>query len=110
MDYNIQLLTIAIIIIGLNTLFLRSVFLFYLPEFTSNPVIQKGMQVVPASMLVALVIPFLIFRENELQFFTIEVAAILLTIPIIYKLKNPGYGIIIAFSLYFILQLITSIF
>lgn len=101
---NTELLT-TIVIIGLATFLIRVSFLYYLPKLTTHPIIKKGMEAIPASMLVALVIPFLIFSsQGSLQLFTVEVAAILLTIPVVFKLKNPGLGIIFAFFFYFSLQ------
>lgn len=100
----------AMILIGIVTYLLRIVFLLRLPEFTENETVKAGLDAVPSSMLVALVLPFALIVETstgtEISLFRNEIYAILLTIPIVIKLKKPGYSILIALILYFTLNLL----
>jgi len=101
MTETVQLL-ILIALIGVTTLALRATFLFYLPKFINHPRIRRAFDAVPASMLVALVIPFTFFVNQQLSLFRTEVYAILITIPLIYLTKKYAYGLLISIISYII--------
>jgi len=100
-------LILSFIIIGLFTFSFRAIFLYYLPSsFDSNQVLQRGLESVPSSLLVALVIPFTFFIDMTFLPNRPEVMAILLTIPIVYFIKKPGLSLPVALVLFFILSAI----
>ena len=103
---NIAELYILIIVIGLSTYFIRVVYFLVNMNLSQNELLKRGLEVVPPSMLVALVIPFTLFEDRSLNLFRLEVGAILLSLPIIYKSKKFGYGLVICFAMYGFLALI----
>ncbi|MEC8704318.1 MAG: AzlD domain-containing protein [Asgard group archaeon] len=98
----------TITIIGIFTLLIRSIFIYYLPEFMSSEKIKRGMSTVPASMLVSLVIPFTFFIDQQFIFNRPEVYAIIISIPLIHFSKRYSYGLIIAMICYFIIDFFLS--
>jgi branched-subunit amino acid transport protein len=96
-NYETLDLLIVFFIIGSFTFLFRAIFLFNLPElFKNSELIRKGLESVPSSLLVVLVIPYAFFVETQLHLIRPEVFAIILTIPIIWITKKPGLSLIIA--------------
>ncbi|MHA1984615.1 MAG: AzlD domain-containing protein [Candidatus Hodarchaeales archaeon] len=96
-NYQTHELLIVFLIIGSSTFLIRAIFLFKLPNFVNeNKKFRKGLESVPSSLLVALVIPYAFFTEANLLLFRPEVFAILITIPVIWITKKPGMSLIIA--------------
>lgn len=96
-EYPISDLLLAFFVIGISTFLIRAIFLFYLPNFIKNDVyFKKGLESVPSSLLVVLVIPYAFFVDSQPSLFRPEVLAIILTIPIIWITKKPGLSLIIA--------------
>ena len=93
-----ELLTyiILFIFIGCFTYSFRAVFLFKYPGLMNKSLIRKGLESVPSSLLVALVIPFTFFVEGNLVLLRNEVYAILLTVLALWYLKRPGLSLIVA--------------
>lgn len=104
--YSTFELFLIISIIGVTTLFFRSIFLFKLPSWVKHPIVKRGMDAVPSAMLVALVIPFTFFVDKKFLFLRLEVGAILGTIPIVYFTKKYSYGLIFAIILYIFLLIV----
>ncbi|MHA2276243.1 MAG: AzlD domain-containing protein [Candidatus Kariarchaeaceae archaeon] len=102
-------LYILISIIGISTYFIRVIYFVINLNLSEKELIKRGLEVVPPSMLVALVIPFTLFDDQSLDLFRIEVAAILLSLPIIYKSRKFGYGLVICFIIYGILASLQNI-
>ncbi|MHA2029297.1 MAG: AzlD domain-containing protein [Candidatus Kariarchaeaceae archaeon] len=102
-------LYILISIIGISTYFIRVIYFVVNLNLSENELIKRGLEVVPPSMLVALVIPFTLFEDQSLDLFRIEVASILLSLPIIYKSQKFGYGLVICFVIYGILTSLQNI-
>ena len=98
--YSTAQFFIITVIIGIATLGLRAIFLYYVPRFIEKPIIKRGMDAVPAAMLVALVIPFTFFSENRFNIMRFEVLAIVITVPIVLKTRRYAYGLLIAFICY----------
>lgn len=93
-----------IILVGIGTYLIRLVFLLKDFEVLKTKVVAAGLNSVPVTMLVALVIPYTFFVGNQLVISRPEVWAIIFTIPIVYYTKKAGLGIIIAFTLYFLIS------
>ena len=60
-------------------------------------------------MLIALVLPFLLFENQAFHPFQLDVLAIILTIPIIHYLKKYQYGLVFALGVYALLRFIVSV-
>ena len=90
----------AIFVIGIFTYFFRLVFLFGVPEILKSDRIESAMDVMPVAMLVALVIPTILFVGNSLMIFRPEVFAIVLSVPLVYKLKHSGLGLVFSVLFY----------
>ncbi|MHA1947523.1 MAG: AzlD domain-containing protein, partial [Candidatus Hodarchaeales archaeon] len=73
----------------------RAVFLFKYPGLFNKSLIRKGLESVPSSLLVALVIPFTFFVEGNFVLLRNEVYAVLLTVLVLWYLKRPGLSLII---------------
>ena len=101
---------LAFIIIGLFTFGFRATFLFYKPQLFENKIFSDGLESVPASLFVALVIPFTFFDYGVFNPFRPQVLAIILTVPVVHYIKKPGLSLIIAIVLYFIISYFLSIF
>ena len=100
-------LLISFFIIGAFTFLFRAIFLYYLPDsFNANLTLKRGLESVPSSLLVALVIPFTFFIDTTFLPLRAEVYAILLTIPVAYFIKKPGLSLPIAIILYFIINIV----
>ena len=84
------------VVVGLFTFSFRAVFLFYMPQIFKSDVFKNGLESVPSSLLVALVIPFTFFASGNFLPFRMQVLAIVLTIPIVYYLKKPGLSLPVA--------------
>ena len=69
---------------------------FKYPGLLNKSLLRKGLESVPSSLLVALVIPFTFFVEGNLVLLRNEVYAILLTALALWYLKRPGLSLIIA--------------
>ena len=88
-----ELLLSLFLLIGGFTLLFRAILLFKLPSQIQNPYVQYGLNKLPSSMLVALVVPFGFFVDKSFSPFKIEVYAILITIPLLFLLKKPGLSL-----------------
>jgi branched-subunit amino acid transport protein len=66
-----------------------------------NNYIRKGLESVPTSLLVALVIPFALFVNGKLILFRNEVYAVVLTVVVVWYIKKPGLSLILAISFLF---------
>lgn len=97
---------LTILIIGIFTYAFRVVLFFKLPGFTENKYIKKGMESIPATMLIALVIPFSIIIDDKVVFLSIEFISIGTAAIIVWKLKKPNYGLIFTLAIYFLLSLL----
>ena len=95
-DFELLLLFIAL---GISTFSMRSIFLIHIPEKLNNEKIRKGLESVPSSLLVALVIPYTFFLGTNLDIFRLEVIVLLIASPIIKFLKTPGLSLVISLSL-----------
>ncbi len=108
-EYQINELLAVIVVIGVLTFLIRALFLFYLPKFIEEDIyLKKGLESVPSSLLVVLVIPFAFFVDAQLLVRP-EVFAILLTIPVIWIIKKPGSSLIIAILILVVLNFLLSI-
>ena len=83
-------------VVGIFTFSFRAIFLFYMPQIFKSEVFKNGLESVPSSLLVALVIPFTFFASGEFLPFRIQVLAIVLTVPVVYYLKKPGLSLPVA--------------
>lgn len=97
-------------VVGLFTFSFRAVFLFYMPQMFKSDVFKNGLESVPSSLLVALVIPFTFFSSGFFMPFRIQVFAIVLTVPLIYYLKKPGLSLPIAILILAILTGLNTLF
>ncbi len=79
-------------------------FLIYFPQKLNNEQIRKGLESVPSSLLVALVIPYTFFTNNVVEFNRLEVFVLLVVAAIIKFLKTPGLSLVVALSLLLILE------
>lgn len=93
-------------VIGFFTFGFRAIFLYYKPQIFKIEFVKNGFDSVPASLLVALVIPFTFFDSGVFLPFRITVGAIILTIPVIYYSKKPGLSLPVAIIFYLILSII----
>ena len=99
-------LIIAFLGVGLSTFFFRAIFLYYQPTgIQTSQIIRKGLESVPATLLVALVVPYALFIDGTFNPLRIEVVAILLAIPILIYIKKPGLSLPVAILLYFLLTI-----
>ena len=99
-DSLIEIYIPVFILIGLATFSLRALFLFKLPDIMDNPTLKKGLDSIPSSLLVALVIPFTFFVNGVFLPLRIEVLVVLVTIPIVWLLKKPSLSLPIALVLF----------
>lgn len=92
-----ELLThfLLILFIGCFTYSFRAVFLFKYPGLLNKSLIRKGLESVPSSLLVALVIPFTFFVEGNFVPLRNEVYAVLLAVLVLWYLKKPGLSLIL---------------
>ena len=97
---NITVFIPVFVIIGLATFFLRAIFLFILPGFMNNSILKKGLSSVSNSLLVAFVIPFTFFVERIFSPWRVEVIAIVIVVPIIWKSRKPGFSLIFAILIF----------
>jgi branched-subunit amino acid transport protein len=95
-------------LVGVATYGIRVIFLIVRPKLLNNPRLQKGLESIPNSLLVAFVIPFTFFMDGVFLPLRIEVLALLITIPIIYTTKRPGLSLIFAISIYLTLSYFVS--
>ncbi|MHA2501926.1 MAG: AzlD domain-containing protein [Candidatus Kariarchaeaceae archaeon] len=100
MSYTSTELGLLIGTIGLATVVIRAIFLFYLPKSADHPLIKRGMEAVPAAMLVALVVPFTLFVDQRIELLRTEVYAILLALPLMRLTKKYAYGLVFAVLIY----------
>lgn len=107
---NTFTLLVVFVIVGLFTFSFRAVFLFYMPQIFKSDVFKNGLESVPSSLLVALVIPFTFFTSGSFMPFRIQVFAIILTVPLVYYLKKPGLSLPIAIVILVILTGINTLF
>lgn len=91
-------LLIMFFLLGISTFGMRSLFLIYFPQKLNNEQIRKGLESVPSSLLVALVIPYTFFMDNIFEFNRIEVFVLLVVAIIIKFLKTPGLSLVFALS------------
>ena len=96
-------------LIGFSTYFFRAIFLFKYPDLLDKSFIRKGLESVPSSLLVALVIPFTLFVDGNLIFFRNEVYAILLSLLVLWYIKKPGLSLILAILILFGLNIMFPI-
>lgn len=96
----------TILVIGIATYLIRVILFFKLPRFADNKYIEKGMHSIPATMLVALVVPFAIIFDETINLFRNEVYTIIITIFIVWKIKKPSIALLIAMLIYFLLEII----
>jgi branched-subunit amino acid transport protein len=87
---------ILFFLIGCFTYLFRGLFLFQYPDIMNNNYIRKGLESVPTSLLVALVIPYALFVDSNLILFRIEVFAVFLTVIVLWYIKKPGLSLIVA--------------
>ena len=87
--------------IGCCTYLFRGLFLFKYPKVMENNYIRKGLESVPTSLLVALVIPYALFVDGTLILSRIEVFAVVLTLLVVWFIKKPGLSLIIAIAFLF---------
>ncbi len=106
MSYTSTDLAIVIGVIGLSTVFIRAIFLFQLPKKVNHPLVKRGMEAVPAAMLVALVLPFTLFENQRISLFRAEVFAIIISLPLMVMTKKYAYGLLFAVILYLLLTAI----
>ncbi|MCE7737629.1 MAG: AzlD domain-containing protein [Candidatus Heimdallarchaeota archaeon] len=92
-------LLIMFFLLGISTFGMRSLFLVHFPQKLNNEQIRKGLESVPSSLLVALVIPYTFFIETDVDFIRLEVFVLLVVMVIIKFLKTPGLSLVIALSL-----------
>lgn len=97
--YDFEIYLPAFLIIGISTFFFRAVFLFNLPAILNNIMLKKGLDSIPSSLLVALVIPYTFFIDKEFLPFRLEVYVILITIPIVLFINKPALSLPIALIL-----------
>jgi branched-subunit amino acid transport protein len=97
------------LLIGCFTYSFRAIFLFKYPGLLNKSLIREGLESVPSSLLVVLVIPFTFFVERNFVLFRNEVFAVLLTALALWYLKKPGLSLIIAIICLFGLNIIFSI-
>ena len=93
---------------GVGTYIIRVLFLVTRPKLLNNPILQKGLESIPNSLLVAFVIPFTFFINGIFSPLRIEVLAVLITIPLIYYTKKPGLSLIFAIIIYLTLSYFVS--
>ncbi len=98
---------LSIVTIGLFTYLARLLFLLYSPKFLSNQRIKSALDGIPAAMLVALVIPTTLFNNGKVDLLRSEVFAIIFSVPIVYRFRYSGLGLISAVTL---LILLTTVF
>ncbi|MHA2033601.1 MAG: hypothetical protein ACW99Q_29890 [Candidatus Kariarchaeaceae archaeon] len=87
-----------------------SIFLIHFPNKLNNANIRKGLESVPSSLLVALVIPYTFFIDKNLDFTRIEVFVLLVITPIIKFLKTPGLSLVLSLSLLLIIEKLINLF
>ena len=75
-------------IVGIFTFVFRAIFLYYKPHLFTKDLFKNGLDAVPSTLLVALVIPFTFFVSGTFLPFRLEVLALIWTVPIIYYLKK----------------------
>lgn len=98
--YNENSVFGAIFVIGIFTYFFRVVFLFGVPEILKSDRMKSAMDAIPVAMLVALVIPTILFVGNSLIIFRPEVFAIVFSVPLVYKFKHSGLGLVFSVLFY----------
>lgn len=99
------ILILVFVCIGLSTFFFRAIFLYYIPSrIQTNQTIRRGIESVPGSLLVALVIPYTLFIDGIFSPWRIEVVSILLAVPVLYYIKKPGLSLLVAIAIFFILN------
>lgn len=105
---QVELLSYLVLffLIGSCTYSFRAIFLFKYPGLFNKSLIRKGLESVPSSLLVALVIPFTFFVDGSLIFFRNEVYAVLLTLFVLWYIKKPGLSLILAILILFGLNII----
>lgn len=95
-DNNLILLGVFAVV-GIFTFSFRAVFLFYMPQkLKRSDIFKNGLESVPSSLLVALVIPFTFFTSGSFLPYRIQVLAVVLTIPVVYYIKKPGLSLPVA--------------
>ena len=97
---------ITIVAIGVFTYMSRLVFLFFTPRFLSNQRVKTALDAIPAAMLVALVVPTTLFVNGKIDPFRVEVLAIVLTVPIVYRFRYSGLGLIASVILLMLFSMI----
>ena len=75
-----------------------------------NPTLKKGLDSIPSSLLVALVVPFTFFVNGFFVPLRLEVFVILITVPIVWLFKKPALSLPIALVLFFSLDLFFKTF
>ena len=97
-------LLISILVVGIATFLMRAYGIFTSVTRIEHPLISKAMEAIPASMLVAFVVPYAFLKDKTLIFWRPEVLAILVTLLVVFIIRRPGYGLPIALCLYFALE------
>ena len=92
------------VLLGISTFSMRSIFLIHFPQKLNNQKIRKGLESVPSSLLVALVIPYTFFVETNFDLFRLEVLVLLITVPVIKFLKTPGLSLVFSLITFFIFE------
>ena len=88
---------------------MRTIFLIYFPENLNNEKIKKGLESVPSSLLVALVIPYTFFIGTEFLLFRGEVSIILIVAFIVKYTKKPGLSLTFALIMLFAYEALIGI-
>ncbi|MCH8907988.1 MAG: AzlD domain-containing protein [Candidatus Heimdallarchaeota archaeon] len=99
-------LLLAFIIIGIATFSMRALFFFYHPNFINKKTIKDGLNSIPSSLLVVLVIPFALFENLKFLPFRLEVYAIFIAGIFTVLTKKPGLSLGIALIAYEIFNLV----